>query len=134
MYVDKTAIQVYERFRDETMAHRIAAKILISKGERILVKNKDDKKVLVKPETLKEKPDEYHIIREIPGRPPNGKPTYHKDKLPMPPTPKKRPLPDPLPRPKKPKKLPTLVKIPEPPKPRAKKPAPGQKGWTPDQR
>jgi hypothetical protein len=132
--VEKLARRIYERFRDEAMAYRVASRVLVSKGDRVLVKNKNDKTVLVKPETLKEEPGKYHIIREVPGRPPNGKPRYHKDPLPRPPALPKLPLPDPMPRPKKPKKLPTPVKIPEPPEPRRKKPAPGQKGWKPDHR
>jgi hypothetical protein len=133
-FVDRIALRVAKRFRDESMARRVANRAILAKGDRVLVKNKNEKLVRVKPETLKKEPGKYQIVRKVPGRNPDGKPYIHKDKLPEPPKLPKPPLPDPMPKPKKRPKPPKPVKVPEPPKPKAKKPAPGQPGWKPTQR
>lgn len=129
----KIASRVAARFRDETLARRVASRFA-GKQDRVLVKNKNDRKVLVKPETLKQRPGDFEVLHKVPGRNPHGRPDYKKDKLPEPPKLPKPPLPDPPPRPKKPKKPVKPVPVPEPPKPKGKKPAPGQPGWTPRQR
>lgn len=115
------------------MALRVASRVE-AKQERVLVKTKGDKLVRVKPETLKEQPGRYQLVRKEPARNPEGRPTLHKDKLPEPPELPKPALPDPGPKPKKLDKPPKPVPVPKPAKPKAKKPAPGQDGWKPTQR
>ena len=130
--MDKLARRVALRVLDEALTRRVATRV--AKQERVLVKTKGDKLVRVKPETLKEEPDKYQLVQKEPGRNPDGRPTLHKDKLPEPPELPKPALPDPGPKPKKLDKLPKPVPVPKPPKPKARKPLPGQPGWTPTQR
>lgn len=132
--VEKVAERVARRYLDEQIALRVASRFA-GKQDRIIVRNRKTKKVVqVKPETLKERPGDFEIIRKEEGRNPGGKPDYHKDKLPEPPKYPKRPLPDPMPRRKKPPRPKKPLKIPEPPEPKKRKPLPGQKGWKPSQR